>query len=144
MAMMEHGSTTGARAGPRERRRVLALGALAVWAIVVPWLARAVGLALDVPTHLEVIDHAVPGVIVLGCCAALLHPAATGPPGSVLRLAVTGVACLAGFWITATHATLVPEAIDGISPWGAALLHLSAGPPITVLALWMLLADAGR
>lgn len=144
MAAMEHGSTTAVLAGPRERRRVLALAAVAVWAIAVPWLARAVGLALDVPTHLEVIDHVVPGVIVLGCCAALVHPAATGPPGSLLRLAVKAVACLAGFWITATHAILLPEAVEGISPWGAALLHLSAGPPITVLALWMLLADAGR
>jgi hypothetical protein len=144
MAAMEHGSTTAALAGPRERRRVLALGALALWAITVPWLARAAGLALDVPTHLEVIDHVVPGVIVLGCCAALVHPVATGPPGSLLRLGVTAVACLSGFWITATHATLLPEAVDGISPWGTALLHLSAGPPITVLALWMLLADTGR
>ena len=141
---MEQVSTAAARAAPRERRRARALGVLAAWAIAVPWIARALGLALDVPTRLEVIDHVVPGIVVLACAAALGHASSAGPPGSVLGLAITGAACLAGFWITATHATLLPEALDGVSPWGAALLHLSAGPPITLLALWMLLADAGR
>jgi hypothetical protein len=128
----------------RGRRPAVALTLLAAWAMVVPWAARAIGLTLDVPTRLEVIDHVVPGAVVLACCALLLHPSAAGPPASLTRLAAIGVACLAGFWITATHATLVPEAIDGTSPWGAALMHLSAGPPITVVALWMLLTEGSR
>jgi hypothetical protein len=111
------------------------LAALAAWAVVVPWFARAVGAELDVPTRLEVIDHVVPGAIVLASCAFL----AAAPAGELARLAALGVAALAGFWITATHAVLLPEAIDGISPWPAALLHLSAGAPVTVLALWLLL-----
>jgi hypothetical protein len=127
-----------------DRRRVAALALLAAWAIAVPWLARAVGLELDVPTRLEVIDHVVPGVVVLACCALLLHPRAGGAPGSVPRLCLLGAACLSGVWITASHLTLVPEAVDGVSPWGAALLHLSAGPPVAILALWMLVAEAGR
>jgi len=112
--------------------------------MAVPWLARAAGLALDVPARLEVIDHVVPGVIVLACCAAQLHPRAGGRPGSLRRLALIGTAALAGFWITVTHAPLVPEALEGIAGWGPALMHLSAGPPVTVYALWMLMADAGR
>ena len=120
------------------------LAALAVWAIAVPWLARALGAELDVPTRLEVIDHVVPGAVVLACCACLGHPTAGGLPGSLVRLCLAGVACLAGFWITATHAVLLPEAVEGVSRWSAALLHLSAGPPITAWSLWMLLADAGR
>ena len=112
--------------------------------MAVPWIARALGLELDVPTRLEIVDHVVPGVIVLGCCAVLTHPATAAPLKGLLPLTVLGLASLAGFWITATHAVLVPEAIDGVAPWGAALLHLSAGPPVTVLALWMLLADAAR
>ena len=118
-----------------DRRGLVALAALAVWAMVVPWLARAVGAHLDVPTRLEMIDHVVPGAIVLACYGFL----AAAPAGELARLAALGVAALAGFWITATHAVLLPEAIDGISPWPAALLHLSAGVPVTLLALWLLL-----
>jgi hypothetical protein len=50
-----------------------------------------------------------------------------------------GIAFLTGLWITATHVPLIPDAVDGIAPWGTALLHLSAGPPILVLGVWMLL-----
>ena len=137
---MEHASLAGPRPAAIRRRRALTLAALAAWAIAVPWVARAVGLALDVPTRLEVIDHVVPGVVVLACCAAL---ARASEPSALPALGAAALACLAGFWITATHAPLLPEAIDGISSWGAALLHLSAGPPITLYALWMLLSDAG-
>ena len=119
------------------RRRATALALVAAWAIAVPWAARAMGQRLDVPTRLEVIDHVVPGALVAGCCAALLHDAA----GSLLRLGALALACLAGVWITATHITLVPEALDGVSPWGAALLHLSAGPPVVVVSLWLLLTE---
>ena len=117
-----------------------ALVALAAWAMTVPWIAEAVGQGLEVPDRLEVVDHVVPGAVVLAACVVLLTVDAT----SLARLVAGGVACLAGVWITAAHAVLLPEAIDGVSPWGAALLHLSAGPPITVVAAWMLLVDAGR
>ena len=117
-----------------------ALVALAAWAMTVPWIAEAVGQGLDVSDRLEVVDHGGPGAVVLAACVVLHTVAATRRA----RLVAGGVACLAGVWITAAHAVLLPEAIDGVSPWGAALLHLSAGPPITVVAAWMLLVDAGR
>lgn len=117
-----------------------ALIALTAWAMAVPWVAKAVGEGLDVPARLEVIDHVVPGVVALAAGAVLLRVEAAG----VTRLVAAGVACLAGVWITSAHAVLLPEAIDGVSPWGAALLHLSAGPPVTVVAAWILLVDAGR
>ena len=120
------------------RRAATALTILAAWAIAVPWIGRAAGLTLDVTTRLEVIDHVVPGAIVLGCCAALLHGAR-----GLLRLSLIAIACLAGFWVTVAHVTLISEALDGVTDWGPALLHLSAGPPIAGLALWMLVtADA--
>jgi len=114
-----------------------ALAVAAVWAMAVPWIARALGQTLDVTTRLEVIDHVVPGAAVLVCCAL------AGAAGEFVRLSAAGVALLAGLWITATHVTLVSEAADGITPWGAALLHLSAGPPVLLLSLWMLLRDGG-
>lgn len=135
-------NAAGDRRARSDRRRVVALIALTAWAIAVPWLARALGLGLHVPTRLEIADHVIPGAAVLVCSALLLHPTAVAAPGSVLRLVLIGLACLGGFWITATHAPLVQDALDGVSGWGPALLHLSAGPPITVTALWMLLADA--
>jgi hypothetical protein len=49
------------------------------------------------------------------------------------------VSFLTGLWITATHVPLIPDALEGLAPWGAVLLHLSAGPPILALGLWMLL-----
>jgi hypothetical protein len=58
---------------------------------------------------------------------------------STVWLGVGSVAFLTGLWISATHVPLIPDALEGLAPWGAALLHLSAGPPILVLGLWMLL-----
>ena len=113
------------------------LGALAGWAIAVPWLARAMGLGLEVPGRLEVVDHVVPGVVVLACVVVL----ARIRTGGLRRLGASSAAVLAGLWITATHAVLVPEALDGVSPWGPALLHLSAGPPVVAAALWILLRE---
>jgi hypothetical protein len=120
-----------------QARWAIALAALAAWAMAVPWLAAAVGLELEVATRLEIADHVVPGVIMLAAVAVLA--ARGGPPGGVVRIGVSGVAFLAGLWITATHVPLIPAAIDGLAPWGAALLHLSAGPPILAVGLWMLL-----
>ena len=133
MAAMEEASR--ARPAAAVPRATIALAVLALWAMLVPWVAEAVGAELDVATRLEVVDHVVPGTLVLACCAVV----AIARPGELVRLGAFGAAALAGFWITATHAVLLPEAVDGITPWPAALLHLSAGPPVTVLALWALL-----
>ena len=135
-------SSTGVRAaGSVETRSAPALAALAVWAMAVPWLARAVGLEVDVPTRLEVIDHVVPGAVALACAAVLARVTRRDDPGDLRRFSACAVAALAGAWITATHVTLVPEALDGVTGWGPALLHLSAGPPIVVLAVAILLTE---
>jgi hypothetical protein len=109
--------------------------------MAVPWLARAVGLEVDVPTRLEVIDHVVPGAVALACAAVLARVTRRDDPGDLRRFSACAVAALAGAWITATHVTLVPEALDGVTGWGPALLHLSAGPPIVVLAVAILLTE---
>ncbi len=114
-----------------------ALAGLAVWATTVPWLAEAVGLELDVSPRLEIVDHVIPGVVMLA--AAALLAARGGPRGSLVWLGVAAIAFLTGFWITATHVPLIPDALDGAAPWGAALVHLSTGPPIMLLGLWLLL-----
>jgi hypothetical protein len=120
-----------------QARWATALAGLAAWAIAVPWLAAAVGLELDVATRLEIADHVIPGVVMLVGAALLAMRGAT--PGSTVWLGVGAVAFLTGLWITATHVPLIPDALEGLAPWGAVLLHLSAGPPILALGLWMLL-----
>jgi hypothetical protein len=120
-----------------QARWATALAGLAAWAIAVPWLAAAVGFELDVATRLEIADHVIPGLVMLA--AAALLALRGGPPGSRVWLGVGAVAFLTGLWITATHVPLIPDALEGVAPWGAALLHLSAGPPILALGLWMLL-----
>lgn len=137
---MSRVSPAGAAAA--DRRLALGLAALAIWAIAVPWLARAVGLELDVPARLEIIDHVIPGAVALACAAVVGR--AQGPGGELRRLISGSAAALAGLWITSTHATLVPEAVDGISPWGPALLHLSTGPPIVAAGMWIVLAAPSR
>ncbi len=119
-----------------QTRWTIALVGLAAWAIAVPWLGEAVGLELDVATRLEIADHVIPGVVMLA--AAALLAARGDPPGSTVWLGVGGVAFLTGLWITATHVSLIPNALEGIAPWGPALLHLSPGPPILLLGVWML------
>ena len=119
------------------------LAGFAAWAIAVPWLSKAVGLKLDVSTKLEVVDHVVPGILALACAAVLTLPASRSPE-SLPRLAAVGVAFLAGVWITTTHVTLIPSAADGTAPWGASLLHVSAGPPIVLFGLWLLLGPPAR
>ena len=124
-----------------QARWATALAGLSVWAGSVPWLAKAVGLELDVATRLEVVDHLVPAVVMLAGAAVLATRA--GAPGGNVWLGAGGIAFLTGLWITATHVPLLPAAVDGIAPWGTALLHLSAGPPILVVGVWMLLRAQG-
>lgn len=119
-----------------QARWATALAGLAAWAMAVPWLAAAVGLELDVATRLEIADHVIPGLVMLA--GAALLAARGGPPGSTVSVGAAGVAFLTGLWITATHVPLIPEALEGVAPWGAALVHLSAGPPILALGVWML------
>lgn len=120
-----------------QARWAAALVGLAAWAIAVPWLAAAVGLELDVAARLEIADHVIPGLVMLAGAALLAIRGS--PPGSTAWLGAGAVAFLTGLWITATHVPLIPDAVEGVAPWGAALLHLSAGPPILVLGVCMLL-----
>ncbi len=69
-------------------RWAAALTGLSAWATGVPWLARAVGLELDVATRLEVVDHVVPGVVMLGGGRSGGHRA--GVPGDRVWMGAGG------------------------------------------------------
>ena len=108
--------------------------------MVVPYLATAVGLEVDVPARVEVVDHVVPGALVVAVSGVLVGLRDRLDPEGLPALSLIGVACLAGFWTTSTHVPLLAEAADGVTSWGAALLHFSSGPPVVAVALWMILA----
>lgn len=118
------------------------IGALS---ILPPYVGPPLGLELDVADDVEVVDHVVPGGVVV-VCAALAAVVARrgrderlGAPGLALALALPGLCFLAGLWQVATHVPLVADAGEPQAPWGGVLLHAAAGPVILVLALWLTL-----
>jgi len=121
----------------RESRAQVALVALGALSMLPPYVGPPLGLELDVPADVEVVDHVLPGALAVLCggLGALLvrrRPRAqSGVPGLVLYSG----AFLAGLFQTATHAPLVLEAGESLTPWGAVLLHSSLAPIITVIAL---------
>ncbi len=104
-----------------------------------PYLGPPLGLELDVGSDIEVVDHVLPGAVAALCAvmAALRSRRGGTVPGGALSLALPSSAFLAGLWQTATHAPLLAEAGTIQAPWGAVLLHATAGPVIALLALWL-------
>ncbi len=118
------------------------LGALS---ILPPYLGPAVGLELDVRATVEVVDHVVPGVVVVICgmLGALLVRRNEEVAYGAAALGLTGLCFLAGLWQTATHAPLVLDGGGPATPWGTVMLHSVAGPAIVALALWLTLRTPG-
>jgi len=126
--------------GPALPARLLALLVLGAWSIVVPYVGPAVGLRLDVRPTVEIVDHVVPGAVVLaaGMSLLLILRSATSRPSSLLVPALAGVAFLAGFWMLSTHVPLLVQSGRDLAPWGAAF-HKTPGAAVTALSLWLLL-----
>jgi hypothetical protein len=113
--------------------RVL-LVALGAWSILPPYIS-----SVDVADSVEVVDHVIPGALVVIFGAIGVWQARIGEGDSALTFIATGICFLAGFWATATHTTLWADAGDPGKPWGSVILHGSAGPAIAILAGWLLL-----
>ncbi len=133
----------GAPAPQPIEKWLIALAALAIWSIVPPYLGPLVGLELDVPASVEVIDHVLPGVI--ACAAALIALAEVraGVADGTRTLVALGACVLAGLFQTVTHAPLVLDAGGPLTPIDSVLLHASPGPVLLVASLWLLLAPPG-
>lgn len=102
---------------------LVALIVAAVVTSAAPWIAKALGFPLPVPTSLEVIDHVVPAVVVVGAAAAVL----SGRLGLFPTLIATLAAALAGLWMTATHVPLVLQVPVTPVDWPTALIHTVPG-----------------
>jgi hypothetical protein len=111
------------------------------WSIAVPYVGPVLGLDLDVTDKVEVVDHVVPGMLVVACAIALLWLARRGGSGSLLSMGLACAIALAGMWITATHVPLLLDAGRGVVPWGTALFHTASGPVILALALARVLRE---
>lgn len=107
---------------------------LAVWLALVPSVAPALGYTLDLDPVVEVVDHVVPGVVILVVIAAalLLRARPSAPYAFAIGAALS---LLAGLWATATHVPLLAQAQQGLVTWGAATFHSVPGVVVMVVAL---------
>ena len=114
----------------RERlTRRLALGLLVVgaWGTLAPYAGPEVPVAADV----EIIDHVVPGVMILTVSALALRR-------RMFALAPAAVSLLAAFWMVVTHVPLLAQAGRGEGPWDGALWMFVPGGVLMLLTGWAL------
>ncbi len=126
----------------RHERMLAVLAALGAWSIVPPYLGPLVGLELDVPASVEVVDHVVPGLIVVAAALLARRLAQRGETDSLASLAALGICVLAGLMQTVSHFTLVLDAGGPLQPVAAVVLHATPGPALLGLSLWLLLRPA--
>lgn len=128
-----------------QRRGLLPVLGLAagLWAVLPPYS----GPPLNTAGVVEVVDHVVPGVVLLALSAGMLAVTRRATrPGPAMFVAGL-VVLLAGIWMTATHVPLVAQATEGLAPAGAVVYHTLPGLAITVLGLvWVAAhwAEAGE
>jgi hypothetical protein len=87
---------------------------------MVPYLGLALALEVDTRPMVEVVDHVIPGVVLVGIGTLT---AATGR----LPLAAGAVAFLAALWVVLTHIPLLIQGIDGRHELTSALWHSVPG-----------------
>lgn len=102
-----------------------------LWAMVPPYV-EPFG-ALAVRRSVELLDHVVPGAVVLAVALAAYLLLGAGRPAPMLLGGL--VISLAGLWILATHVGLVAQARQGIAPSGAVAWHGLPGIGVTLLGV---------
>lgn len=131
---------TAPGSGPRpwrESRVQLALALLGGLSMLPPYVGPPLGLGLDVPASVEVVDHVLAGGLVALCggLAALVVQRRPQAQAGIPLLVLYSTAFLAGLFQTAAHAPLLHEAGEPLTPWGAVVLHSTLAPVVTVTAL---------
>ena len=117
------------------------LAAVGFWSIAVPFLGPELGLKLDVTRKIEIIDHVVPGIVIVGCSLLMLALLRRGRSGSLVALGVAWTISLAGLWIAATHMPLLRDAGRGLVPWGTACFHSASAAVTLALAVPLALRE---
>lgn len=129
---------------PAEVRGTAVLALLGAWTIVVPYLAVPLGFEVKVSSLVEVVDHVVPGVLVVAAGLYLTMLARRRSlAGASSALLAGGVCFLAGFWVLSTHVPLLADAARSANvSWAAAIWHFSTALPVVVLAFWCVLRSS--
>ena len=125
---------------------LILLGALAALSMLPPYLGPSLGLELDVPSNVEVVDHVVAGgtVVLASLAAAWALQSGRITADSPWIMAAVGLGVLGAVWETATHVPLVLEGGEPQSPWSTVLFHSVPAGLVMVVALsllWRLLAE---
>jgi len=124
----------------RESQRAALLAGIGAWTAIVPYLGELIGLVVKVPARVEVVDHVIPGLLVVAAALYLRRLAGRRPlAGAGAALLAAGVSFLAGFWVLATHLPLLQDASEELVSWEAAIWHSIAALPIVGLACWFVL-----
>lgn len=136
-------------AAPRSLERwLVALAALAAWSILPPYLGPLVGLELDVPSSVEIVDHVLPGLVMIAGALSARAAVGRGDIDGIRPLVALAACVLAALFQTVSHVTLVLDAGSPQAPVGAVALHSSPGPILLALSLLLLLRppreDAAR
>lgn len=105
--------------------------AVGLWGV----LPRFLDSGLNTEDTVEVVDHVIPGVIVvIVSLIALAVARRSAKPGPLLFIAGL-VVLLAGLFMVATHVPLVMQATRGEAPWGGTVFHTSAALAVFGLGL---------
>ena len=113
----------------------IALVVFGVLDAVAPYASTALGQPLNTLPLNEVIDHVVPGALVIGVAWFALIQGRRSLVGSLL-------AVVAGTWMVATHIPLLVQAGQGLVPLETALLHSIPGMLVFVTAAMAAVVDA--
>lgn len=112
----------------------IALAVFGVLDAIAPYVSNAVGLPLSTLTINEVVDHVVPGAIVVGIAWLSLLRGRRSLAGSLVTL-------VAGTWMFATHVPLLVQAAQGLVPVQTALLHSVPGALVLLTAVMTTVVD---
>lgn len=120
-----------------ERSPVIAIELLLFGALgmAAPYVARPLGLVLDVRPIVEIVDHLLPGGAVV--VAAILS-VVTARRWFLVSMVVVA----AGLWMTASHLPLLVQAGNGEADLAAAVFHTVPGMVILVLGVIASVVDA--
>lgn len=103
----------------------------AVWATTAPYAGKALALEVDTRAIVEVVDHVIPGAVVIAVALGALLADRLALPGAL-------AAILAGFWMSGTHVPLLAQAAREEVGLGSALWHT-----LPCFAVFMLAAAGG-
>ena len=107
---------------------------MGLWALLPPYT----GPALNTETRVEVADHVLPALVMLGAsAAAFLVSRRSAPRASAANVTLVSgfLVLLAGIWMTATHLPLVGQATRDEVTAAAAAYHTAPGVAVVVLGL---------